>query len=109
MTRRSLALAGIAMALVFVIVACGGGGSGGNEGIDEDLEVIELPCGPADAFVRTSDGRVGCTEVTDTYVETTCGAGSRVAFDFADPDAEPGTNFTVSCGSLEDGAKDLFR
>ena len=109
MTLRSLALAGIALALVAVIVACGGGsGSGGNEGIDAGLEISDPPCRPADAFVRMSDGRVGCSEVDDTYVETICGAGSRVVFDFADPDAERDANFTVSCSPLEESLEDVL-
>ncbi len=105
----TLALVAIAVALVVVIAACGGGGgSGGDRGIDEGLEIGELPCGPADAMVRTSDGNVGCTEVSETYVETTCGAGLRVVFDFADPEADPRTNFTVSCAALDESAEDVF-
>ena len=105
------ALAAItAMILMGAMAACGGGDAGisGDAGIDEGLEVSELQCGPADAFVRLSDGTVGCTEVSDTYVEQVCGAGLRVVFDFANLDAEPGTNFTVSCTSLGDSAEDFF-
>ena len=112
MTLRVLALVATAIMLIVVLAACGGGEDEtpilGDGGIDEALEVSELPCGTADAFVRLSDGSVGCTEVSDTYVEQVCGAGLRVVFDFADPEAEPGTNFTVSCTSLEDSAEDFF-
>ena len=105
----TLALVAIAIALMAAAAACGGGaGRGGDRGIDAGLEISELPCGPADAMVRTSDGNVGCTEVTETFVEAQCGAGLRVVFDFADPDAEPRTNFTVSCAALDERAEDVF-
>ena len=62
-------------------------------GAETSIDVRDLPCSSEDAFVRTSDGSIGCVAATDIADFVSCGEESRPVLDLVnllgDADATP--------------------
>ncbi len=71
------------------------------ESLGASIEVRAFPCFPDEGFVRTSDGRVGCSTIAELTDIVTCDDDSRPIVDLADLPDDAGSPLTT-CTPFED-------